>query len=294
MSDKQVALGESMAVQGVNETTAVSREIASIQGAIVMAKQFPRNEMEARKNILASCQRPGLAMGALYKYARGGSDIEGASIRLAEEIARAWGNIEFGVRELEQLEGESVVESYAWDLQTNTRQTKRFTVPHERHSKYGVKKLTDPRDIYETIANNGARRLRNCILGVIPQDIVDEAVEACKRTQAKFADVTPENVEKMLAAFAKFGVTLAMIEDRIQRSIDAIDPYLFNDLRRVYQSLDDNMGGIDDYFDTAVVDKAPAKALGGKKPAKKAEPKEEKKKVDSTPPDESPLFEEGF
>ncbi|MDT1904179.1 hypothetical protein FPK34_26285, partial [Acinetobacter baumannii] len=72
--------------------------------------------------------------------------------------------------------GESTVEAFAWDVETNTRQTKVFQVPHIRYTRNGSKKLTDPRDIYELVANNGARRLRACILGVIPGDVIDDAV----------------------------------------------------------------------------------------------------------------------
>lgn len=45
--------------------------------------------------------------------------------------------------------------------------------------------LTDSRDIYEATANFGARRMRACILGVIPGDVVDMAVNECKETQKK-------------------------------------------------------------------------------------------------------------
>ncbi len=74
---------------------------------------------------------------------------------------------------------QSTVEAFAWDVEeANTRQTKVFQVRHWRHTKQGGYKLTDPRDIYELVANNGARRLRACILGVIPGDVIDAAV-AC-------------------------------------------------------------------------------------------------------------------
>jgi len=51
--------------------------------------------------------------------------------QLAEALAQAWGNMQFGVRELEQRKGESIIEAFAWDVETNTKQLKIFTVPHE-------------------------------------------------------------------------------------------------------------------------------------------------------------------
>jgi hypothetical protein len=158
------------------ESVRTSREIASVQGAVFMAKKFPRNEDLAIKRILKSCERVGLASQAIYQYAKGGSKIEGPSIRLAETLAQSWGNMDSGIRELEQNNGSSLVESYAWDLETNTRNSKIFTVSHVRHTRERDYTVTDPREIYELVANNGARRLRACILGVIPGDIVDLAV----------------------------------------------------------------------------------------------------------------------
>lgn len=235
--------------RGLNENTAISREVASIQGAIFMARQFPRDEQAAKNRIIKACKRPTLAMAAIYKYAKGGTNIEGPSIRLAEVLAQSWGNIDYGILELEQSNGESIVQAYAWDLETNTRQTKRFTVPHIRHTKKGDYTITDPREIYELVANNGARRVRACILGIIPGDIAESAVEACKNTQNSVIEVTPETIEKLVKAFSEYGVTLAMLEAKVMRKITSIDAYLINELRNVYTSLKDNMGTVEDYFD---------------------------------------------
>jgi len=135
------------------------RAQAEVQAAMILARRFPRDPVLALDRILNACTRPALAEGALYCYARGGTDITGPSIRLAEVLAQNWGNLQFGVRELEQRDGESTVEAFAWDIETNVRQVKIFQVKHERHTKQGAKRLTDPRDIYETVANQGARRL---------------------------------------------------------------------------------------------------------------------------------------
>lgn len=306
----QEALGTTMPAvlgSGVNESTAVSREIASIQGAIFMARQFPRDEEMAKKKILAACERPGLAFSAVYKYARGGTTIEGPSIRLAEQLAQSWGNIDYGIRELEQANGESVVEAYAWDMETNTRQVKRFVVPHERYTRKGTFALNDPRDIYEAVANNGARRLRACILGVIPGDISEMAVEACKRTQVGAVKIDKDSVDKLLKAFDEYKVGQASIEARIQRNISAIDAYQMNELRNIYMSIRDGVGSPSDYFDMDIKPKGQQQGLGAdKKESKKEEAppapeKEEPKTSDkkeaktATPPkkeEEKPKIEE--
>lgn len=237
------------------------RAIQEVQAAMIIAKRFPRDTKAALDRILNSCSRTTLAEQALYTYSRGGTDISGPSIRLAEAVAQQWGNLQFGIRELEQRDGESTVEAFAWDLETNTRQVKVFQVRHERHvNEYEkgkstgrkiAKQLTDPRDVYELVANQGARRLRACILGVIPGDVIDEAVRQCDVTLSASADTSPDAQKKIVDAFAAYKVTKAQIEKRIQRRIDAITPAQVISLRKILISMRDGMSGPEDWFEAA-------------------------------------------
>jgi hypothetical protein len=230
---------------------AQQREIAEVQSKMIVARMNPRNEKKALDRILQSCTRLTLAEKALYTYSRGGTDITGPSIRLAEAIAQYWQNFEFGIRELEQRDGESTVEAYAWDVENNVSQRKAFQVPHIRHTKKGSYKLSDPRDIYELVANLGARRMRACILGVIPGDIVESAQKQCEETLRTQVKVTPERIKNMLTVFAgEFAVTKEMIEKRIQRHVDVITPALLVQLTKIYNSLKDGMSVVSDWFET--------------------------------------------
>jgi hypothetical protein len=245
------------------------RAISEVQSSLTIAKRFPRNQIEAMDRILQACARPSLADSAIYTYARGGTDISGPSIRLAECLVQAWGNIEYGIRVLSQTNDTSTVESYAWDLESNTRQVRVFQVQHTRYSKSkGHVKLTDPRDIYELTANQGARRLRACMLGVLPGDIVDAAVKQCEETLKIKADVTPERIQSIIDKFAQFGVTKGMIELKIQRRIDAMTPALVVYLGKIFNSLKDGMSAPSDWFqqDPATVPATLADELKAKLP----------------------------
>lgn len=228
------------------------RAIAEVQAALVIARANPRDPMAAMDRILNACTRPTLADAAVYTYSKGGSDVSGPSIRLAEAVAQAWGNMQFGIREIDQQHGESTVQAYAWDVETNTRREVTFQVPHIRYSKnYGNKKLEDPRDIYEMVANQGARRLRACILAVIPGDVTEAAVRQCEITMKTSADTSVEAMQKMVAAFEPHGVTKAQIEKRIQRRLDAIQPAQVVSLKKIYASLRDGMSSPSDWFESA-------------------------------------------
>jgi hypothetical protein len=225
-----------------------SRAVQEVQAAMVVAKKFPRDEKAALDRIINACTRPGLANASVYQYARGGTDISGPSIRLAETIAQNWGNLQFGIRELEQGDGESTVEAFAWDLETNTRQTKTFQVPHMRYTKNGSKKLEDPRDVYELVANNGARRLRACILGIIPGDVIESALQQCEVTMTADADTSPEAQKKIISAFKKYGVTKEQLEAKIQRRMDSITPAQVVALRKIMASMKDGMSTAKEWF----------------------------------------------
>lgn len=232
------------------------RAIQEVQAAMVIAKKFPRNQVEAMDRILQAFTRPTLAEGAMYSYSKGGSDVTGPSIRSAEAIAQMWGNMQFGIRELEQRRGESTVEAFAWDIESNTRQVKVFQVPHVRHTRSGSYDLKDPREIYELVANQGARRLRACVLGVIPGDVVEAAMRQAEVTLTTHADTSPEAVKRMLEAFKEFGVTSGMIEKRIQRRLQSITPALIVQMKKIYSSLRDGMSAPSDWFDMEIKDGA--------------------------------------
>ena len=241
------------------------REASEIQAMVFMAKQFPRNQIQAADRILNACTRQTLADSAVYSYPRGGQNVEGPSIRLAEVLAQNWGNLDFGIRELSQENGVSTVEAYAWDLETNVRQAKVFQVAHKRMAKGGTKTLTDPRDIYEMVANQGSRRLRACILSIIPGDIVEAALAQCSVTQAASVGATPEEIKetirKLTATMEKFGITAENIQDRYQCRLEAIRPAQIVELRKIYTSLKDGMSKPSDWFAIQEVKKSDAQYL---------------------------------
>lgn len=231
---------------------AKSKAAQEVQASLVIAKRFPRDESLAYNRIIESCKRLSLADVALYSYPRGGTNISGPSIRLAEVLAQSWGNIDCGVRELERRGKNSLAESYCWDLETNFRVRKEFEVPHEIKAGGRMKQLTDQRDVYELVANNGARRLRACILSVIPRDITDAAVKQVKATIAAGDGKEPliDRTRKMVVAFKEhFGVTIEMIEKKLGHKLDQIDSEEFVELFGIYNILKDKGAKRGDFFD---------------------------------------------
>ena len=240
--------GQSLA----NVTAAMmsTRQAQEVQAMVVMARQFPRDKGLAVDRILEDCTRPTLAEAATYEFPRGGSKVSGPSIRLAECIAQNWGNLDYGFVELEKRNDESTVMAYAWDLETNTRQSKVFTVKHKRDTQNGSYALTSERDIYEIIANQAARRVRTCILALIPGDVIDAALRQCDATLAAQNKGVPveELVAKLLGAFQdEFDITPDMVAGYVGKNIEAFTNQDVAHLRRVYTSIKEGIVG-NDYF----------------------------------------------
>lgn len=237
---------------------ASSREMQEVKAAMFLARQFGRDEEISEQKILKACARPSLAENALYAYPKGGQMITGPSIRLAEAIAQNWGNLQYGIRELSQQEGESTVEAFAWDLETNTRAVKVFQVPHVRYTRnQGIRPLTDPREIYEAVANQGARRLRTCILELIPGDVVDAAVAVVEETQKKSVGDLGERLEKMVEKFGEVGVSREQLEQRLGHKLEVTNAVEILTYGKIYNSIKTGMAEAGVYFPPLEEEKAP-------------------------------------
>jgi hypothetical protein len=226
------------------------RGVAEVQARMLIARANPRNQIACMDAILRDCTRPSLAKDAMYAYARGGSSVSGASIRLAEAIARRWGNIASGIKEVSRGNGYSECVAYAWDLESGYYDERQFQVKHWRDTKSGGYQLTDERDIYELIANMGQRRKRAVLLTVIPGDVVEAAEDQCEETLKATADTSPEGLAKLAGAFQTIGVSRAQLEKRCQCRLEAIRPAQVVQLRKIYASIKDEMSLPDDWFES--------------------------------------------
>ena len=232
--------------------TSKARGVAEIMASMSIAKRFPRDEQSSFSKVMRACARPGLAEMSSYEYKRGTSQVFGPSIHLAKAIAQAWGNIEFGWKEIERKEGWSLCEAYAWDMENNTRTQLSFSVKHWRDTRSGGHALSDERDVYELCANQAARRMRACLLSIIPGDVVDAALSECEKTiKGKTKEPLADRARKMVVVFQEHGVTIEMIETLLGHKLDAITETQLAKLRRIYTSLKDGAGSREDFFKPA-------------------------------------------
>lgn len=237
----------------LSQATAVeqSRAVAEVQAAIVVAQQVPRDVQMAVASMRESCRQKGLAERAFYRFPRAGGAVTGESVHLARELARCWGNIQYGIVELRRDDegGYSEMRAFAWDVQTNTRSEQIFVVPHKRDTKTGVKELVDLRDIYENNANNGSRRVRQCIFSLLPAWFIEEAKSLCQQTLSDGGGKTvAQRVADMLRAFEGIGITKGQIERKLGRTSGKWTEHDVAQLGITYTSMQRGEVNADDEF----------------------------------------------
>lgn len=241
--------------QGSMETIKSNERAEKMKAAIIIAKKFPRDEIQAEQRIKEACSRAAFATAkdTIYAYPRGGETVRGPGVRMAEMMARYWGNIHFGFDILEQKTNESIVEAYCWDLETNVQEARTFVVSHSMKANNSIKNLTDPRDVYEHVANMAKRRQRSCILHLIPSYVVDLAVSTIGETKKKLqsnqkTEPLIDRIKKVVTAFADLGVSKEMLEKRLGHNMDLTVEDEMDDLADIYRSIKDGETQRTDWF----------------------------------------------
>lgn len=261
---------------GAMVTVEEGANIAEIQAKMILARNFPRDLERCMANIIFECKNKKLAEKAMYEFPRGDSVVRGPSIRLVECVARHFGNILSGVKEIStSADGrKATVKSFCWDLESNFADEKIFEVEYTRTVKKGgiptTYPITDPRDRYEMLANMGARRKRACVQAIIPTYIIDEAMEVCQETLENA--IKNENAQKsieeiranMLEAFKGMvdWITEADFETVCGKPFDSLNTKDIVKLRNLYNAAKDGYVKLE-----AAFKKEEAKKLGDEKDA---------------------------
>ncbi len=223
----------------------------TIQGAIVMAKHFPRNEDAARVGILKDCRRPSFVLGpddklrAMYRFPRGGTPISGLGVIFAREAARRWGNMRYGLDIVKEKEDERTIRGWAWDLENNVYEylEETFKKLIQRKKKVWVNNKPedqtiwiepDERDLAEMTRSRGAKLVRNCILHLLPDDLKEEAKDLIWKTLEDDTAEDPDKVKKaILATFAGYNVPVEELDEYLGHPVGQATPAELTMLRGV-------------------------------------------------------------
>lgn len=220
-----------------------------VQAPYFVAATRPRNIRAVVDAIENAFSINRLAETACYQY----QDGTGPSIRAMEALAQCYKNMDFGFEILDTYEGPDTVKvshvrAYAVDLESNVTRSNVFQVRHWVETEYTAFEPRTSTAIYECIASEAQRRVRACLMAVIPGYLIDKAIAQSEATMKAQTDITPDGIRRLLESFALLGVSRKQIEARIKGRMEDITQAQVMNLKRVFVSLRDRMTSIGDWF----------------------------------------------
>lgn len=235
-------------------------------GSIQAAKTYPRSVKKflAAAEAMATVSQDMAAM-CMYTLPRGGKQITGPSVRLAEICASAWGNLDFGARIIREEDKYVVAMGFAHDLQMNTRCA--FEIRRRITDKYGKRYNDDM--ITMTVNAAQSIALRNAIFRVVPKALVEIIYTAARKVAVGDQKTLGDRRLAMVDHFTKLGVSVERIAAAVNKpSVEDMDGEDLLTLRGLANALKDGAVSIDAAFpepDAPAVNKLKGKLTDAKK-----------------------------
>jgi hypothetical protein len=229
-------------------TAAAAEKQFEIQSAIIIAKRFPRDEDSAFQKLMKACGRSTFAGDAQYSFPRGDGLVSGPSVQLAREAARNWTNIRYGLTIIRDDQQSRQIQGWAWDVETNTKVTAEddFQKLIFRKGKGWI--APDERDMRELTNRRGAILIRNCILQILPKDLIEDALYTCHATLESDAAKDPDAARKrILVSFSELNVSAEMLSGYLGHPVGQSSPAEIANLRTIYKSISDGNTTWGDY-----------------------------------------------
>lgn len=206
-------MNEIVEVKQADMLEAINRAEVDIQ--IATAKQYPR-DLNATLNKIATYATMDreTAEDCFYVLRRKGNDgqysvIEGLSVRMAEIIAGAWGNLRVQTRIIGNDGRMITAQAICHDLETN------FAVSKEVKRRITDKNGRTYSEDMQVVTGNAAASIafRNAVLAVIPKAITKKVINEVKLVALGQSIDVETARQNCIANYAKRGVTVKMLCD---------------------------------------------------------------------------------
>jgi hypothetical protein len=229
---------------------------AELDTQISTAKAYPRNATRAMEYaVQLATMDEATAQSCFYCLPRKEKDgtrkeIRGGSIRLAEIVANAWGNIHAATRIIENDGKHITAEGVAWDLESNVKIAMQNKVSIRFGEKDGKGGYTANADMQTMLSNAAsAKALRNAIFKVVPKALVDRVREQAERFAIGEQKTINNRVQDVFDKLIKMGIDKQKILDYYERkSVADITAEDFKSLIGVGTAIKEGYIKVDEVF----------------------------------------------
>lgn len=237
---------------------------AEIEASYILALKNPRNEEEGRASILKVCKNLKFSETAIYRKPQGkkqvngqwvANNIEGLSIRFAEEAIRLWRNIKTLQTTIYDDPHKRIVKVTVIDLESNISYSKEFVIEKTVERKNAI-----GRDVvYERINSSGekvsivvatedeimnkeaalaSKTIRNNGLRLIPDYVLTEAMDIIRSTVKAGVDQDPDKAKRdAVDSFAKLNISVKQLEDYLGHPIAQLSSNEIVALKETFNAL---------------------------------------------------------
>lgn len=225
--------GEVIEIKNAEVVEAINKSEIDVQ--IATAKQYPRDITRVLNEIetLATMDQE-TAEDCFYVLERGGSTIEGLSVRMTEIIAHAWTNLRIQKRIVANDGKMITAEGVCLDLERNvaicTQVSRRIT------DKYGKTYSAD----MQVMTGNAASSIafRNAVLAVVPKAITKQVIERVKKVALGKSIDMQTGRQNVIKHFAQVGVKEAQLLEYLEvKNKDEIDKEMLFKLRGIANAI---------------------------------------------------------
>ena len=227
---------------------AINKSEIDIQ--VSTAKQYPRSIPDVLNKISTyATMDVETAADCFYVLRRNGSNgsntVEGLSVRMAEIIAGAWGNLRVQTRIIGNDGKTITAQGICHDLETNVAVS--VEVKRRITDKYGKTYSED----MQVVTGNAASAIafRNAVLKVVPKAVTKRVIEGVKQVALGQSLDLETSRQKMLEYFAKLGVTKDMILDYLNlKKVEEIDKEAVFELRATANAIKEGTTTVQETF----------------------------------------------
>lgn len=273
-------MNEIIEIKQADMLQAINRSEIDMQ--IATAKQYPRHLPDVLNKIATYATMDNeTATDCFYILRRSGSTIEGLSVRMAEIIAGAWGNLRVQTRIIGNDGKTITAQGICHDLETNV------AVSVEVKRRITDKQGRTFSDDMQVVTGNAASAIafRNAVLKIVPKAVTKRVIEDVKQVALGKAIDLETSRQNVIRYYAQLGVNEELLLEYLGlKKREEIDKEAVLELRAAANAIKEGDTTVQETFIKPVEERRRAEAA-------RRQTEEIKNKIDglqATPPQPQP------